>query len=155
MKWVLLVDDNLNDRELLRYNFEWHGYRSILASNGLEGLEQARNCKELDLIVSDAEMPDMDGFRFLQSVKHCPDLKDIPFIFYSAVYNKDVEQLALKMGACAFISKPKGREEFWAEVCKALLGPKPTFPKPGPQRLNDEAQTDKFLLTNTCYQQQF
>lgn len=136
MKWVLIVDDNVSDRHLLRNNFKWYGYRSIEASNGLEALEHARNCKKLDLIVSDAEMPVMDGFEFLQSVKHDPLLKDIPFIFYTAIYTcQSDEQLALRMGAQAFIAKPKGREEFWTEVCKALLGPKPTFPPPKPQRL--------------------
>lgn len=136
MKWVLIVDDNANDRQLLRYNFDWYGYRSIEAANGLEGLEQARNSKSLDLIISDAEMPIMDGFQLLQSVKHDPKLREIPFIFYSSVYvSQHDEQLVLRMGARAFIFKPKGRTEFWTEVCKAMLGPKPTFPPPKPQRL--------------------
>ena len=139
MKWVLIVDDNANDRQLLRYNFEWFGYRSIEAANGVEGLEQARNCKTLDLIISDAEMPIMDGFEFLQSIKHDPKFQEIPFIFYSAVYvSQHDEQLALSMGARAFIAKPKGREEFWIEVCKALLAPKQTFPPPKPLRLDQE-----------------
>jgi CheY-like chemotaxis protein len=121
MKWILIVDDNANDRHLLRYNFNWYGDRTIEACNGLEGLEMARNCKALDLIISDAEMPVMDGFQLLQSVKHDPQLKEIPFIFYSAVYVSQLdEQLARRMGARAFISKPKGREEFWKEVCNAM-----------------------------------
>ena len=126
MKWILTVDDNAQDRELLRLHFEWFGDQTIEAANGAEGLEKARNCKELSLIISDAEMPDMDGFQFLQAVKHDPQLKHIPFIFYSAVYlsEKD-EQLALKMGARAFISKPKEREEFWKDVCKAMIAPSP------------------------------
>ncbi|NTW88070.1 MAG: response regulator [Desulfobulbaceae bacterium] len=136
MKVILTVDDNANDRELLRCNFEWYGDRTIGAANGLEGLEMARTCKTLDLIISDAEMPDMDGFQFLQAVKHDPQLRDIPFIFYSAVYvSQQDEELALRMGARAFISKPKGREEFWKEVCKALIGSPPTLPR---QTLDNE-----------------
>ena len=139
MKWVLLVDDNDSDRQLLRYNFDWHGYRVVEASNGLEGLEQARNCKELDLIVSDAVMPLIDGFHFLQSIKHDPTLKHIPFIFYSAVYTSlHNEQFALRMGAQAFISKPKGRMEFWTELCKTLIDPIPPFPFPKSQTLDLE-----------------
>ncbi|MBI5484334.1 MAG: response regulator [Deltaproteobacteria bacterium] len=139
MKWVLLVDDSATDRQLLRYNFDWYGYRSIEAANGLEGLEQARNCKELNLIISDAGMPVMDGFQFLQSVKHDPALRKIPFIFYSAVYTSRQDgELALRMGARAFIAKPKGREEFWTEVCKALLEPEASFPPPRPRTIDNE-----------------
>lgn len=61
--------------KLLRYNFDWYGYRSIKAANGLEGLEQARNSKSLDLIISDAEMPVSDDFEFLQSVPTFPPPK--------------------------------------------------------------------------------
>lgn len=139
MKWVLIVDDNVNDRQLLRYNFNWYGYRAIEAANGLEGLELAHNCKKLDLIISDAQMPLMDGFELLQSLKHDLKLMHIPFIFYSAVHtDREVELLALRMGANAFIAKPKVREEFWTEVCKALLdASKQEFQSP-PRMLDHE-----------------
>lgn len=128
MKWVLLVDDNANDRQLLRYNFDWYGYRALEASNGFEGLEQARNCKSLDLIVSDVKLPIMDGFELLKSVKLDPGLKKIPFIIYSSVYaSRHEEQLAMEMGASSYITKPKERKEFWIEVCKALLGSSSTI----------------------------
>jgi len=123
MRKVLLVDDTVSDRTILRYNFGWYGYTVLEAGNGLEGLELA-SVQRPDLIVSDALMPVMDGYRFLQAVKEDPDLRPIPFIFYSAVYTgRDEEQLALKMGAMAFIVKPKGREEFWTELSNALIPP--------------------------------
>ena len=132
MRKVLLVDDTVSDRAILRYNFGWYGYVVLEAGNGLEGLELAR-AQRPDLIVSDALMPVMDGYRFLQAVKEDPDLHPIPFIFYSAVYTgRDEERLALKLGAAAFIVKPKSRDEFWAELSQAvipspqsLLAPKP------------------------------
>ena len=52
----------------------------------------------------------------------------LPFIFYSAVYTSlHNEQPALRMGAQAFISKPKGLVEFWIELYKALIVPIPAF----------------------------
>lgn len=132
MRCVLLVDDNLTDRTLLRYNFGWYGYQSLEAANGLEGLQLAR-AEHPDLIVSDALMPVMDGFHLLQAVKADPSLRSIPFIFYSAVYTgRQEEELALQMGALAFIVKPKGREEFWAEVSQALVSTPEVLFRPTP-----------------------
>jgi len=118
---VLIVDDNSDDRKILRYNFEMHGYEAIFEGcNGKEGFELAKTHTP-DLIVSDALMPVMDGFQFLRNVKKDENLKSIPFIFYSAVYtgNKDLE-LAESLGAAAFIVKPVGPEEFW-EILKVKL----------------------------------
>jgi len=144
MKRVLLVDDNINDRTLLRYNFGWYGYDSLEAANGLEGLELAR-AEHPDLIVSDALMPVLDGFHLLQAVKADPELRAIPFIFYSAVYTgQQEEELALKMGALAFIAKPKGREEFWAEVSRALVCTPEVLFRPTPPPLDHHHFIEKY-----------
>ncbi len=113
---ILLVDDQADDRRLLRYIVERHGHETIEASDGQEGLEKAKTCSP-GLIISDALMPVMDGFRFLSAIKQDGRLKSIPFIFYSATYKgvQDVE-LALSLGAEAYIFKPKDPVEFWDEV---------------------------------------
>ncbi len=118
---VLIVDDNADDRKVLRYNLENHGCAEVIeARDGMEGLELAR-ARKPDLIISDALMPTMDGFQFLRSLKRDDTLKAIPFIFYSAVYTGDKEaELAVSLGAEAFIVKPKDTEEFWALVVGIL-----------------------------------
>jgi CheY-like chemotaxis protein len=118
---VLIVDDNDSDRKILRYNFEQHGCETILeARNGKEGLVLARMHKP-DLIVSDGLMPVMDGFHLLRFIKKDEELKSIPFIFYSAIFDgaKEIE-FATSLGATKFIVKPIGPEEFW-EILKATL----------------------------------
>lgn len=113
---VLIVDDNIHDRKILKYNLENRGNLTIEANNGKEALELA-SANKPDLIISDALMPDMDGFEFLRAVKSDDTLKDIPFIFYSAVYTGLKEELlAISLGAEAFIVKPKEPNEFWQEV---------------------------------------
>jgi PAS domain S-box-containing protein len=74
-----------------------------------------------DLIISDALMPLMDGFEFLRQIKEDETLRATPFIFYSAIYkaDKDVD-LALALGAEAYIIKPKTPAEFWEEVDMTL-----------------------------------
>jgi PAS domain S-box-containing protein len=116
---ILIVEDNPDDRKVLKFNLEHHGCEVIEASDGAEGLHLA-NVKKPDLIVSDALMPVMDGFQFLRAVKTDEVLKDIPFIFYSAVYTGYKEaELAISI-AEAFIIKPKDPEDFWEEL-KSIL----------------------------------
>jgi PAS domain S-box-containing protein len=114
---VLIVEDNPTDRKLLKINLERHGCDIIEAQDGEEALEMARIHKPA-VIISDALMPRMDGFQFLRALKEDETLKSIPFIFYSAVYTGYKEQeLALSLGAEAFIVKPKSPEELWDELC--------------------------------------
>ncbi len=113
---VLIVEDRPDDRKLLRYNLEQHSCEVLEASDGEKALEIAR--KELpDVIISDALMPKMDGFQLLRNIKQDEKLKSIPFIFYSAVYTGYKEaELAISIGAEAFVIKPKEPEEFWKEL---------------------------------------
>ena len=117
---VLIVDDSRSDRKIIRFNFEWHGCQVFEAANGRQGLELAA-AKKPDLIISDSLMPVMDGFRFLQKLKSREDLKSIPVIFYAAVYagGREVE-IALGLGARAFLEKPQHPEELWEEVGRLM-----------------------------------
>jgi signal transduction histidine kinase len=117
---VLVVDDSRSERKVIRYNFEWHGCQVVEAANGRQGLELAATEKP-DLILSDCLMPIMDGFQFLHELRKLTELTKTPFLFYSAVYtaNKEVE-LALSLGASAFLEKPKTPDELWEEVGRVM-----------------------------------
>jgi two-component sensor histidine kinase/DNA-binding NarL/FixJ family response regulator len=117
---VLIVDDNANDRRLLRYTLEHHGCTVIEARDGQEGLYLAIRHKP-DVIVSDALMPRMDGFQLLRTLKSDPDLRSIPFLFCSATYIRhEEERLALSLGAKAFLVKPTEPEVFWEKICEVF-----------------------------------
>ena len=117
---ILMVDDNREDRKILRHYIERFGHTAVEAENGEAGLKMAAEFLP-DLIISDALMPVMDGFQFLRQIKKDPLLKNIPFVFYSAVYQgeKDIE-LAMNIGAEAYIIKPKEPEEFWEELNRVM-----------------------------------
>ena len=118
---ILIAEDNSDDRNILRCNLEHHGCETVIeARDGEEALAMVRRHMP-DLIISDALMPRMDGFQFLRAVKMDPALRSIPFIFYSAVYTGyKEEELALSLGAKAFIVKPKEPEELWTVVAAIL-----------------------------------
>lgn len=137
---ILIVDDNANDRKILRYTLEHHGCEVTEAQDGAEGVELAKALKP-DLIVSDALMPRMDGFEFLHMVKRDPELRSIPFVFHSAVYTglKD-KKLALSLGAEAFIDKPMQPEDLWAELSVFLQSRENDLEKsPGTKKLEEES----------------
>ncbi len=120
MTRALIVDDKLENRYLLRALLSGHGFEVAEADNGVEALTEARQ-KAPDVIVSDLLMPMMDGYTLLREWKADTALAAIPFIVYTATYTepKD-EQLALDLGADAFIVKPAEPEAFMEHVRKVL-----------------------------------
>ena len=102
----LVVEDTEDSRLMLVDQLEVQGYEVESAVNGVEALEMIRTSPP-DIIISDIMMPKMDGFELCHQVKRDPQLKKIPFIFYTATYTdpRD-EELALALGGVRFIIKP-------------------------------------------------
>jgi CheY-like chemotaxis protein len=110
---ILAVDDNSDERKMLRYLLQAHGHDVMEAVNGWEGL-QAVSDHGPDLIISDILMPVMDGFQFLRNLRR---LSSVTFVFYSAVYDGPNDmQLATSLGADGYIIKPKDPVELIAEI---------------------------------------
>jgi len=112
MNKILIVDDQEQNLYLLKSLLGGHGYQVIQATNGAEALGLAK-IDPPHMIISDILMPVMDGFSLCQEWKKDQQLKNIPFVFYTATYTdpKD-EELALSLGAARFIIKPVETEEF-------------------------------------------
>jgi putative nucleotidyltransferase with HDIG domain len=116
MKKLLIVDDNPQNLYLLDILLKTHGFEVAQASNGNEALENAR--KDLpEMIISDILMPGMDGFSLCRACKGDEQLKDIPFVFFTATYTdpKD-EKFAFSLGAERFIVKPMEPDDFMATL---------------------------------------
>ncbi|MDQ5849653.1 MAG: response regulator, partial [Pseudomonadota bacterium] len=80
---VLVVDDDATIRELLRIHLSGAGYEVVLAENGIAaGYAVLR--KRPDLIISDVNMPHMDGFEFIGALKAEPSFSKIPVIFLTS-----------------------------------------------------------------------
>ena len=88
---VLLLDDMEDAIVLQTLILESNGYEVVSAINGINGLEKLKNYHP-DIIISDVLMPKMDGFEFCRKVKEQEDLKNIPFVFYSAQYTDKYDQ---------------------------------------------------------------
>lgn len=120
MKKILLVDDRPEDRMLLRVTLEHQKFQISEATDGIEALERLKQDKP-DLVISDALMPKMDGFSLLRAMKADPDFTTIPFVFYSATYTSDDEhELATKLGAAAFLTKPLEPATLWQHISEIM-----------------------------------
>jgi PAS domain S-box-containing protein len=103
---ILIVEDNRDSRNLLSKQLRAFGYETITADNGVEALKQALEDIP-DIMVSDIQMPVMDGYQLCREWKQNEKLKDIPVVFYTATYtSQEDEKFALNLGAAAFIRKP-------------------------------------------------
>ncbi|MCE5300755.1 MAG: response regulator, partial [Spirochaetia bacterium] len=125
MRKILIADDNNANRYFLEALFKGEGYETILAKDGVGALELARKYKP-DAIITDILMPVMDGFELCRIWKSDAELKNIPFIVYTATYTepKD-EQLMMKLGADRFLIKPMQPESMAEAVREVLAQDKP------------------------------
>ena len=108
---ILVADDNEDARVLLKELLQTYGNNVELAEDGEQALALARQSPP-DLIISDALMPNLDGFAFCRAVKSDDALRNIPFIFYSSTYTgeNDVE-LGQALGASRYLVKPMGPQQ--------------------------------------------
>ena len=130
MTRILIVDDKEENLYYLRSVLTGDGCTVETACHGAEALVKARQ-NPPDLVISDLLMPVMDGYTLLRHWKGDERLKTIPFIVYTATYTEEEdEQLALSLGADAFILKPAEPEDFLARIQEGQCRrPVPTPPK--------------------------
>ena len=83
MATILIVEDRPRDRRLLATVLGVRGHHVVEASDGLDALEQARQCRP-ELIISDVLMPMIDGYEFVRRLRQCDDVGRTPVIFYTA-----------------------------------------------------------------------
>lgn len=102
---ILLIDDEVDILEFVRYNLERDGYEVFTAPNGAVGIEIALSAKP-HLILLDMMMPVMDGLETCQAIRSMPELKNVMVVFLSAVGNEEVQLQGYGAGADDYISKP-------------------------------------------------
>lgn len=102
---VLIVEDNMDTYELVRFILEKNGYEVFLAVNGRDGVHAATKQKP-DLIVMDLSMPEMDGWTATRLIKENKQTSAIPLIALTAHVLPGDRQRAVDSGCDEFITKP-------------------------------------------------
>ncbi len=115
-KIVLVVDDAISLRQTLSLTCQKFGYQVFQAQNGIEALEQLQQHPEVHLVISDLEMPHMNGFELLSNIRKNPDLSSKPVIILTSRTTEKHRQLAQELGATAYLTKPYLEHEFISTV---------------------------------------
>jgi two-component system alkaline phosphatase synthesis response regulator PhoP len=118
MKTILVVDDEKDILDFLKYNLQKEGYQVLTARNGKEALAQSE--QRPHLILLDIMMPELDGWEVLKRLKSNPATADIPAIFLTAKKTDVDEVLGLELGADDFIVKPVSIPKLLARIKAAL-----------------------------------
>ena len=104
-KNMLIIDDDVAIRDLLRLVFEYDGFHCWEAENGAEGLTMFET-QTFDIIILDNAMPIMTGLEFLNHLQHRSQQSDAPIIMSTGSLNSEVREEATKLGAYAIVEKP-------------------------------------------------
>ncbi|MFN3077733.1 MAG: response regulator, partial [Alphaproteobacteria bacterium] len=101
---VLIVDDSLNTREIEKDVLEAHGYQVTLAEDGVDGLMKATS-ETFDAVLTDVEMPNMDGFTLTTSLRQEDRYRDTPIIIITSRAKEEDKRRGIQVGADAYIVK--------------------------------------------------
>ncbi len=118
-KKILIIDDDLDTLRLVGAMLQRQGYQIVVASNGEQGLSQARS-EGPDLILVDIMMPAMDGYEVTRRLRNNPQTADIPILMFTAKTQLDDKVSGFESGADDYLTKPTHPAELQAHV-KALL----------------------------------
>ena len=118
-KKILVVDDEVDLVETIRFPLEMEGFNVLVSYNGEEGLNQARK-ENPDLILLDLMLPKLDGYKVCRLLKFDERYKHIPILMLTAKTQEKDKLLGMETGADEYITKPFDIDELMTKV-KAYL----------------------------------
>jgi len=116
---VLVIEDEMDVVDLLRYNLGKAGFSVLIANDGLKGLEMARQNRP-DVIILDLMLPGMNGHAVCKALKKDPDTESLPIVMLTAKGEPSERVQGLEIGADDYVTKPFSTKELILRV-KALL----------------------------------
>ncbi len=116
MSRLLIVDDEVNIREVIKEYAMAHDYQVYTANDGEQALEMVR-LHDIDLVILDIMMPKLDGFSAIKKIKA---MKDIPIIMLSARFEEHDKLLGFELGIDDYIVKPFSLKELMARIKTVL-----------------------------------
>ncbi|HEX6304985.1 MAG TPA: response regulator [Anaerolineales bacterium] len=119
MTTILYVEDNNDNRVLIRRVLQAEGYHMLEAANAVEAV-QCVGVQIPDLILMDINMPDMDGYALTARLKTMPTLKQVPIVALTANVMKGDRERSLDAGCDGYIQKPIDVDELAQQVREFL-----------------------------------
>ena len=120
-KHILIVDDSKTIRNLVAFIMKKEGFKVSMAEDGLDGLEKLYSSEHIDLIISDINMPRMDGFTFIKTVREQEAYRDVPIVVLSTEGKEQDIKQGLQLGANLYMVKPAQPDKMMKNI-RMLLG---------------------------------
>lgn len=118
-KTILSVDDSASVRQMVKLTLTGAGYQVIQANDGSEGLAKAR-ASQVDMVMTDLNMPVMNGLALIKELRQLPAYKGIPILFLTTESDAGLKAEAKAAGATGWITKPFQQDQLIAVVKKVL-----------------------------------
>jgi len=118
---ILVVDDSLTVRELERKLLTHHGYEVEIALDGMDGWNAVRSAP-FDLVITDVDMPRMDGIELVSRITRDPQLKSTPVMIVSYKDREDDRRRGLDAGAAYYLAKGSFHDETLVQAVVDLIG---------------------------------
>ena len=119
MARILTVDDSNSIRRLVAETLQTAGHEVVQAKDGTEGLEKASAAK-VDLVISDVNMPGMDGITLVKRLREIPGYRFVPLLILTTELDPEKKRQAKLAGATGWLVKPFNPEQLLATIRKVL-----------------------------------
>ncbi len=116
-KTFLVVDDSASMRQLVSFTITNAGYDVLVAQDGTDALEKLRGT-EVAMVITDLNMPGMDGIALIKTLRSMPDYKFIPIVMLTTEAEERKKQAGKEAGASGWIIKPFSPEQLLGVVRK-------------------------------------
>jgi two-component system, chemotaxis family, chemotaxis protein CheY len=116
---ILVVDDSPTVRKFVSLSLEMQGFKVVSACDGMDALEKLPTA-HVDLVITDLNMPNMDGYEFIRTLRENEQYARLPVIILSSLSDQKSMDLGLKAGAHSYLVKPFSIEKVQYEVAKYL-----------------------------------
>ncbi|MGQ9569275.1 MAG: response regulator [Thermodesulfovibrionales bacterium] len=118
---IMIVDDCQTTRKILEFHLISKGFDVVTAENGLDAIEKLAT-NTVNLILSDLNMPYMDGIEFVKTIKSDLNLSHLPILMVTTEADPDEKERALNAGANGYMVKPVTAEDIYQNIKRIMKG---------------------------------
>jgi two-component system, chemotaxis family, chemotaxis protein CheY len=118
-KNVLIVDDSPTVRKFVSVSLSMQGFSVVAACDGMDALEKLPQ-KKFDLVITDLNMPNMDGFDLIRHLRENPEYKDMPVVILTSLSDEANKEEGARLGVGSYLVKPFSLEKVQYEVSKYM-----------------------------------
>ncbi|MFV1873225.1 MAG: response regulator [Oleiphilus sp.] len=119
MATILAVDDSTSIRQMVSFTLKTAGHDVIEAADGVEALDKAKQ-SQIDLVISDVNMPKMDGIELVKQLRALPSYKFTPILMLTTESGSDKKKEGRSAGATGWLVKPFNPDQLLATIYKVI-----------------------------------